>query len=80
MSDSERDLLNDALLGLRVLRSIGNARSYKVVGTTKCPNWGEPIVESCDSLIERIEEYLLRTGAVLQSSTRAPKEKANEQD
>lgn len=65
--EQQRELLQDALLGLRVLRSIGNARSYTVVGTTKCPDWGKPIVESCDSLIERIEEYMLETGKVVQS-------------
>lgn len=69
--EQPRELLNDCLKGLRVLRAIGRSRSYKTVGKVEMPDWGNPIMETCDELIEQVEEYLLQTAKVIQSTTLA---------
>lgn len=62
-----RRLLQESLKGLRVLRTIGQARSYKDRDKA-ITDWGKPIFEATVSLIEEIDEYLLETGKVVQST------------
>jgi len=66
--DRLRELLQDCLKGMRVLRAIGMSRSYKTVGKAEVPSWGKPIMETCDLIIADAEEYLLQTGKVIQSA------------
>jgi hypothetical protein len=62
-----KELLRDCVLALRVLRTIGQARSTKTINKVEIPSWGMPIMERSKELLEEVEFFLVADVKVIQS-------------